>query len=204
MYNPSEKSISTAIRLFEESGGIMRTAQITSAGVQPRTLYWMRDNGILDRLSRGVYHLKSFPLPPNPDVASVMKRIPRAVLCLVSALDQFNVGTQIPSSVQIALPAGMKTPQIDRPRITVFRMSERSMQEGVTFMHISGTRMAVFNLAKTIADCFKFRNRIGLNVAVEALQEVVRYNKCSPGQIIHYAQINRVDSVVRPYLEALL
>jgi predicted transcriptional regulator of viral defense system len=204
MNRPSEKSIRFAIQQFEENGGIMRTAQAISAGVQPRTLYWMRDHGILDRLSRGVYHLKSFPLPPNPDVTAVMKRIPRAVLCLVSALDQFDVGTHIPSSVQIALPTGMKTPRIDRPQITVFRMSERSMKEGVTFISISGTKIAVFNLAKTIADCFKFRNRIGLDIAVEAIQEVVRNNKCSPGDIMHYAKVNRVDSVIRPYLEALL
>ena len=204
MNKPSEKNLSSAIVQFEKSGGTMRTSQARDVGIAPRTLYWMRDNGYLDRLSRGVYHLRTHPLPANPDVVAVMQRIPKAVLCLVSALEYYDVGTQIPGPIQIALPKGTKTPKIDRPRIKVFRMSDRSLNEGVARVEIGGTMIAIFNLAKTVADCFKFRNNVGLDVAVEALKEVVGTRRETPAEIIRYAKINRVDSVMRPYIEALL
>jgi predicted transcriptional regulator of viral defense system len=204
MTNPSDNKIKEAVQLFEKNSGVLRTSQATSAGVQPRTLYWMRDNGVIDRLSRGVFHLRSFPLPSNPDATAVMKRIPKAVLCLVSALEYFEIGTQIPSAVHIALPKGMKTPKVDSPRIKVFRMGYTSLTEGVEYINVSGTDIAVFNPAKTVADCFKFRNRIGLDIAVEALQEVIKKGKASPSEIMRYAKVNRVDSVIRPYLVALL
>lgn len=184
--------------------GVMRTAEAVAAGIQPRTLYWMRDEGILDRLSRGVYHLCSFPIPENPDMVAVMTRIPRAVVCLVSALDYHGVGTHIPSSVHIALPRGVKTPKVDRPRIEVFRMGGESMLAGVQDVDMSGTEVAIFSLPKTIADCFKFRNRIGIDVAVEALQEGINGQRCSPSEIMKYAKINRVAAVMRPYVEALI
>lgn len=204
MTRPSTNKVNEAIELFETNSGIMRTAQATSAGVEPRTLYWMRDNGIVDQLSRGVYHLRKYSLPSNPDVTAVMTRIPKAVLCLVSALDHYEIGTQIPSSVQIALPKGIRTPNIDKPRITVFRMGEKSYSEGVTYFTDSGSEFAIYSLAKTVADCFKFRNKIGLDVALEALQEVMKTKKSTPSEIMQYAKINRVDSVIRPYIEALL
>ncbi|NQV72124.1 hypothetical protein HQ496_03300 [bacterium] len=133
-----------------------------------------------------------------------MKRIPKAVLCLVSALEYIEIGTQIPSAVQIALPKGMQTPKIDTPRIQVFRISDKSFTEGVMYVDVSGTDIAVSNLAKTVADCFKYRNRIGLDIAVEALQEVIKQSKASPSDIMQYAKVNRVESVIRPYLVALL
>lgn len=204
MKKPSDNSLTAAITLFEKSGGVMKTAQARAGGIESRTLYWMRDHGYLDRLSRGVYHLSRYPLPPNPDVVAVMQRIPRAILCLVSALEYYGVGTQIPAVVQIALPQGTKTPKIDRPRIKVFRMSEKSLKGGSTQIEIAGTKVAIFTLAKTIADCFKFRNSIGLDIAIEALKEVVTTRKEKPGEIMKYAKINRVDSVMRPYIEALL
>jgi predicted transcriptional regulator of viral defense system len=204
MKSSSDSSLTTAISLFADSGGVMRTSQATAAGIAPRTLYWMRDHGYLDRLSRGVYHLRAHPLPANPDVVAVMQRIPKAIICLVSALEYYDVGTHIPGPIQIALPKGTKTPKIDRPRIKVFRMSDKSLNEGVTRIEMAGTRIAVFTLAKTVADCFKFRNSIGLDIAVEALKEVVGARRETPGEIMKYAKINRVDSVIRPYIEALL
>lgn len=182
----------------------MRTAQALSAGIEPRTLYWMRDNGIIDRLSRGVYHLRDHQLPSHPDVVTVMSRIPRAVLCLTSALSYYEVGTHIPSSVYVALPHGVKTPRIAQPRISVVRMSEESLEAGVVSETVAGTTVQVFSMAKTIADCFKFRNRIGMDIALEALQEVIKTSRCTPGEIMSYAKVNRVDSVIRPYLEALV
>jgi predicted transcriptional regulator of viral defense system len=203
MPRPSESAVSAAVDVFERHGGVMRTSEALAAGVQERTLYWMRDEGLLERLSRGVYHLSSLPLPPQPDVAAVMRRVPNAVLCLVSALEFHEIGTQIPSEVQIALPQGVKSPRIDYPRVRVFRMSDTSLRAGVETHDVGGGHVRVFGVAKTVADCFKYRNRIGPDVGVEALQEVVANRRATQGEIMEYAAIDRVASIVRPYLEAL-
>src|SRR5450756_3195610 len=119
MPTPSEQAVEAAAKVFEHHEGVMRTSEALAAGIQPRTLYWMRDRGLLEPLSRGVYHLNSHELPAKPDVAAVMRRAPRAVLCLVSALDLHEVGTQIPAEVQIALPRAVRPPHIDYPRVRV-------------------------------------------------------------------------------------
>ena len=182
----------------------MRTSEVLGFGVHPRTLYWMRDQGLLERLSRGVYHLASSPLPARPDVTAVMQRVPSAVLCLVSALDFHEIGTQIPSEVQIALPQGVKAPRIVRPRVRAFHMSAASLGAGVEISEKGGAPVRVFGIAKTVADSFKFRNRIGTDVAIEALQEAIREKRTTPAEIMRFAKIDRVADIVRPYLEALL
>src|SRR5665811_545091 len=192
MMKPSDTALEHASEAFEDSGGIMLTSEALAAGIQPRTLYWMRDNGLLVALSRGVYHLASHNLPANPDVAAIMLRVPRAVLCLVSALDYHEIGTRIPAAVQIALPRNVRPPRITQPRIKVFHMDETSMTAGVEEQRLVGMQFRVFDIAKTVADCFKFRNSVGLDVAIEALQEAVRNRRASPAEIMRYANIDRV------------
>ena len=201
---PSVTVIAAAAEVFELHGGVMRTSAALAAGIQPRTLYWMRDHGLLETLSRGVYLLASHSAPSKPDVVAVMARVPKAVLCLVSALDLHEIGSQIPAEVQIALPRDARPPHISSPRVRAFHMSPEGMGAGIEEQTMAGVRIRVFSVAKTIADCFKFRSRVGLDVAVEALQEVVRQRRASPGDIMGYAKVDRVESVVRPYLEALL
>jgi len=204
MRQPTDKAIAAAQAIFTESGGVMRTGEALESGIHRRTLYWMRDHGQLETLSRGVFHLASSPFPESLDVAVVMRRVPRAVLCLVSALSYHEIGTQIPHAVQIALPRSVRSPRIDYPPVQVFAMSDAALSAGVEEYEMGETRIRVFSVAKTIADCFKYRNKIGLDVAVEALQEVVRKRSASPAQIMEYARIVRVESVIDPYLRALL
>jgi predicted transcriptional regulator of viral defense system len=193
-----------AAAIFERHDGVMRTSEVLAAGVQPRTLYWMRDAGHLERLSRGVYHLAAHDLPEKPDVAAVMRRTPKAVLCLVSALDLHELGTQIPAEVQIALPRDVRPPRIDYPRVRIFHMSSQSLAAGIEERRAEGVVLRVFNVAKTVADCFKFRSSVGQDVALEALQEAIRERRAAPAEIMEYARIDRVQNVIRPYLEALL
>lgn len=204
MREPSDRAIATAETVFLDHGGVMRTREAIEAGIHERTLYWMRDKGLLDAVSRGVFHLSAAPLPDYPDVAAVMRRVPRAVLCLVSALSYHEIGTQIPHAVQIALPRTVRPPRFDYPPIEVFNMADSAMSVGVEEHDMGGTTVRVFSVAKTVADCFKHRNKIGLDVALEALQEVVRTQAASPAQIMDAARIVRVESVIRPYLRALL
>lgn len=204
MREPSDNAVEAAERVFTAHDGIMRTGEALAAGIHRRTLYWMRDHGKLETLSRGIYALESAPLPASPDVAAVMRRVPDAVLCLVSALELHGIGTQIPSAVQIALPRSVRPPRIDRPRVQVFSMSERTLRAGVELHTMAGSEMRVFGVAKTIADCFRYRSRIGLDVALEALQEVVRKRTVTPAEIMQFARIDGVQTVVEPYLQALL
>jgi predicted transcriptional regulator of viral defense system len=204
MTKPSDQALRTATELFERHDGVMRTGQALDGGVQPRTLYWMRDAGLLEALSWGVYHLTSHDLPAKPDVAAVMRRAPKAVLCLVSALDLHEVGTQVPAEVQIALARALRPPRICHPRVRVVHMSPVSLAAGVEQRMMAGVPVHVFGVAKTVADCFKYRSTVGTDVALEALQEVIRERRAAPGEIMKYATIDRVANVIRPYLEALL
>jgi len=108
--------LARAAAAFERAGGVPGTSEALSSGIEERTLYWMRDTGLVEPLSPGVYHLAALPLPTYPSVAAVLRRAPRAVLCLVSALEFHGIGTQIPAAVQIALPRGVKAPRIAYPR----------------------------------------------------------------------------------------
>lgn len=204
MRRPTDNAIAAAEAAFTARSGVMRTSEALEAGLHPRTLYWMRDQGLLEELSRGVFHLAASPLPESVDVAAVMQRVPGAVLCLVSALEFHEIGTQIPNAVQIALPRSVRTPRLAYPTVQVFHMSEAALSVGVE-KHVMGeTQVRVFSAAKTVADCFKYRNKIGLDVAIEALQEVIRGRVASPGQIMQFARVIRVGSVIDPYLRALL
>jgi predicted transcriptional regulator of viral defense system len=200
---PSEAAVREATQVFRKHGGPMRTKQAAEAGVHYSTLYWMRDAGLLEQLSRGVYRLAELPGPSKHDIVVVASRIPSAVLCLVSALDFYEIGTQIPSAVEIAIGSKAWEPQIDHPPVRVYRMSGMALTEGVEIHEVDGVEVRIFSPAKTVADCFKFRNKIGIDVAIEALQETVRTRSASPGEISRYAEIDRVSKIVRPYLQAL-
>jgi len=204
MRRTTDSAIAAAEAVFTTHGGVMRTGEALEAGIHPRTLYWMRDHGLLEELSRGVFHLASTPLPESVDVAAVMQRVPGAVLCLVSALEFHEIGTQIPHAVQIALPRSVRTPRFSYPPVQVFHMSDAALSVGVEEHMYGETPVRVFSAAKTVADCFKFRNKIGLDVAVEALQEAIRGRVATPGQIMQSARAIRVGSVIEPYLRALL
>lgn len=186
-----------------QHGGTMRTGEAVSAGIHHATLYWMRDQGRLERLTRGVYRLADLPAPAKYDVVVVAERVPSAVLCLVSALDFHDIGNQIPHAVEIAIGLNDRHPKLDYPPVRVYRMSGEALTSGIEEHDVDGTKVRVYSIAKTVADCFKFRNKIGYDVGIEALQEVVREARTTPGEIMEYARIDRVARVIRPYLEAL-
>ena len=200
---PSENATRDAIAVFKAARGTLRTREAAERGVHYSTLYGMRDAGLLEQLARGVYRLAELPGPSKYDVLTVAARVPEAILCLVSALDFHEVGTQIPSAVSIAIGHKDWHPQFDYPPVRVYRMSGRALSAGVEDHTVDGTGVRVFGIAKTVADCFKFRNKIGLDVALEALKEVVRSRSATPAEIMQFAEIDRVSKIVRPYLEAM-
>ncbi|MEX1009976.1 MAG: type IV toxin-antitoxin system AbiEi family antitoxin domain-containing protein [Chthoniobacterales bacterium] len=192
-----------AARLFRERGGILRTHEAIEAGIHPRTLYAMRDAGHVEQAARGVYRLAGLPPLSDPDVAIVAKLFPAAVVCLISALSMHELTTRVPHTVQIATPPGRRAPKIPYPPIETFRFSKEALAAGVEERRVDGAKVRVFNAEKTLADTFKFRNRIGLETAVEALRNYARRKRRRIDLILDYARICRVERIMRPYLEAL-
>lgn len=188
---------------FRRKGGTLRTQEIIGAGIHPRTLYAMRDSGAVETLGRGIYRLASLPPMSDPDIAVVAKLVPSAVVCLISALSLHELTTQIPHAVQIAVLPGRHAPRIDHPPIEVFRFSPQAHAAGVEERVVDGVKARVFSAEKTLADAFKFRNRIGLETAVEALRSYAARKRRRLDLVLDYARVCRVERVMRPYLEAL-
>lgn len=193
-----------AVAVFREHGGILRTAQALRVGIHPSTLYTMRDNGTLEIVSRGVYRLADSDPLGNPDLVTVATRIPLGVVCLISALSFHDLTTQIPYEVHVALPRGAEEPRLDHPPVRSYRFSGEAFTEGVEHHKIDGVSVRIYNPEKTLADCFKFRNRIGLDTAVEAVRFYRVRRTVKIDELMHYASVCRVKKIIRPYLEAIL
>ena len=168
------------------------------------SLYNLRDKGIIELVSRGIYRLAELPPMSSPDLVTVALRCPQAIICLVSALHFHEMTTQIPHSVSIAIPKRSRPPSIDHPPTTVYRFSAKSHQAGVDSLQLDGAIIKIFNPEKTLVDCFKFRNKIGMDIVLEAMKMYRLRKKINIKQVLTYAEICRVEKVILPYLEALI
>jgi predicted transcriptional regulator of viral defense system len=201
---PSPKALAHAERVFRQAGGILRTRDALRRRIHPRTLYGLRDLDRLTSLGRGVWYLVDAPASEHLDLIAVALRYPRAVICLTSALSWHGLTTQLPTRVHIALPPGFPQPRTRFPPVRAFRFSGRAYTAGVETHALPAATLRVYGVAKTVADCFKFRNYVGLDVALEALREGWRKRRFSMDELWRSARICRVDRVMRPYLEALV
>ena len=200
----SNKQIEAARRVFRSGGGILRTGEALDHGVHPRTLYAMRDSGLLERLDRGLYRLTDLPPLSDPDLVTVANKIPKGVVCLISALHFHDITTQIPHAVSIAVSRGTEPPRLEFPPIQLHWFSGEAFTAGIEIHHIYQTPVKVYDAEKTLADCFKYRNKIGMDSVLEALTLYRDQKKPKPRKLIKYAKVCRVENVMRPYLEALL
>jgi predicted transcriptional regulator of viral defense system len=196
-------STSHAVHAFRQRGGILRTKEALDLGVHPRTLYRLRDEGVLEQVSRGVYRLAAMAGLTHPDLVAVALRVPRAVVCLVSALAYHDATTEVPHEVQIALPRRTKAPRLDHPPLRVFWFSGPALTEGIEVVKVDGVDIRIYDLPKTVVDCFRFRNKLGLDVAVDALNQAVRRKGVRPADVLGYARMCRIESVILPYVEAI-
>jgi predicted transcriptional regulator of viral defense system len=193
-----------AIEIFRRAGGQLRMIDAINHGINRYMLYSLRDRKIIEQVSRGIYRLADLPPISNPDFVTVSLRFPKAVICLVSALAYHEITTQIPHTVSIAVPRNSRLPSLEYPPLAVSTFSKREYDAGIVEHRIDGVTVKIYSPEKTIADCFKFRNKIGMDIAIEALK-LYRSKKISDANsILKYAKICRVENVMRPYLEALL
>jgi predicted transcriptional regulator of viral defense system len=196
--------IASALKVFQQHGGILRTRDALAHGIHQRTLYTMRDDGLLERLGRGLYRLADLPPLSDPDLVTVARKIPQGVICLISALHFHGITTQIPHAVSIAVKRGTEPPRLHYPPTNIYVFSDLSFTEGIDTHSIDGTQVRVYSPEKTLADCFKYRNKIGMDTVREAIEKYRNQWKPKPRELLKFAKTCRVEKVMRPYLEAML
>jgi predicted transcriptional regulator of viral defense system len=197
------RDLEKALRVFHEKGGTLRTRDLIAQGVHTDTLYDLRESGRIVELGRGLYRLAEVGEAEHPDLAVVAARVQNAALCLISALSYHNITTQIPSSVHLAVPRGsyhaIKLPV----PVTVYRFDPKTYGAGLETQRVDGMALKIYNPARTVVDCFKFRNKLGLDIALEALRLARQRKRVQNRELLHYAQLLRVKEPMSPYLEAV-
>jgi len=191
------------LSLAKRRGSITRQV-VARAGIHTQTLSRLVQAGALERVSRGRYRLPDAPITENHGLALVAAAVPKAVICLMSALRFHDIGTQLPHEVWIALDRRSRRPALSWPRLRVHRFGGKTLTEGIETHRIEGESVKVYCVAKTLADVFKYRNKVGLDVALEALRESWRARRFTMDEIHRYARLCHVERVMRPYLEALV
>lgn len=189
---------------LHSQGGAFRTGEAIKAGVHPRTLYILRDQGVIERLGRGMYRFADMPSLGNPDLATVALKVQKGVICLISALSWHEMTSEIPHQIYLALPRGAEPPRLEHPPLRVFWFQGAAFTEGAEEHVLDDIPVRIYSPEKTLADCFKYRNKIGLDVALEALKLYRQRKRLKVDEIMHFARICRMEKVMRPYLEATL
>lgn len=182
---------------------LLRARDVAAHGLPTVTLTRLVQAGKLERVARGLYGLPGAATSEHRSLAEVATRVPKGVVCLLSALRFHEIGTQAPFEVWIAVPNRAAAPRIDQPAIRVVRMSDNALTEGIQRPRIDGVNVPIFNPARTVVDCFRFRNKIGLDVALEALRDGWSKRKFTLDDLWHHATRHRVANVMRPYIEAV-
>lgn len=183
--------------------GLIRPRDLNELGLPTVALTRMVRQGLLHRVSRGLYAIPDRSVSEHGALAEIARRHPQAIICLLSALRVHDLTTQSPFEVWLAIPNKARAPKMDYPPLRVVRFSGATLTDGIEQHQIDGVTVRVTNVARTVADCFKFRNKIGLDVAIEALQEAWRANRVSMDDLWRYATLCRVANVMRPYMESL-
>ena len=183
--------------------GVLRARDLNPYGIPRTHLSRLCAAGKLQRIARGLYALPDSEITEHHTLVEACKRVPKGVVCLLSALQYHDITTQAPFEVWLAIGEKAWKPRIDYPPLRIVRFSQATLNTGVEEHQIEGVPVRVFAPAKTVADCFKYRNKIGLDVAIESLRECLRSRHCTVDDLWHYAKICRVQNVMRPYLESL-
>lgn len=196
--------ITKLINFLKKRGGLASYAEIIEAGFHKAILKDGLSSGQIQKIDRGLYRLSDGSTLSNPDLVAVSIKIPKGIICLLSGLAFHEATNEIPHCVDIAIPRGTHANKIKYPPVRFYRFASKAWKAGIEDHEIEGHKIRVYSLAKTIADCFKFRNRIGMDVVRDALKVAVSEKGIKPKEIMHYAKICRVDSIVKPILEAML
>ena len=191
-----------ALRLIEQMG-LARPTELEARGVSRTELYRLVRQGLVQRQARGIYVATRHSITAQHTLAQVAKRVPGGVFCLLTALRFHGLTTQSPAEVWIALPEKARRPRLEYPRLRVARFSGAALTDGIETHRLEGVEIRVYSAAKTVADCFKYRNKVGIDVAVEALRDFSRHHRGGATDLARFARICRVTRVMQPYLDAI-
>jgi len=187
--------------IFRSNGGTVNMSYAIRNGISRYTLYSLLDKGEIKQLDRGIYRLATIPSISEPDMAITALRFPKSVISMISALFFHKITTQIPHFVYVAIPRRTRPIRLDYPPVRAFTFSESSYNAGIEEHLIDGVKIKIYCPEKTIADCFKFRNKIGLDVALEALKLYQKRGGTDIHKILEFAKICRVENLIKPYME---
>jgi predicted transcriptional regulator of viral defense system len=196
--SPSDRALQVLNRL-----GIARSKDLERAGISRTQLRRLKERGIVERVGRGLYSRAGVVLTERHNLAEAARRVPGGIVCLLSALRFHGLTTQNPFEVWLAIDRKAWRPRAEHPPLRLIYLSGRPLREGVEEHDVGGVPVHLFSAAKTVADCFKFRNKIGTDVAVEALREYRRLHPKRLDAVWRFAEVDRVTKVLQPYLEAV-
>jgi predicted transcriptional regulator of viral defense system len=197
------RDIDTALKAFRDKGGTLRTRDLIALGVHTDALYALRETGRIIELGRGLYRIADIAESEHPDLAEVAARAPDAAVCLISSLSYHEITTQVPSAVHLAVPRGdYHRIKLSMP-VTVYRFDPKTFSEGLETHRIGGMPVKIYSAARSIADCFKFRNKIGLDVAIESLRLARQRKRMQNRELLRYAKLLRVEKTITPYIQAI-
>lgn len=192
------------INFIKKKGGLAGYAEIIEAGFGKALLKAVLDSGRIQKVDRGLYRISEGSTLPIPDLVAISIKIPKGVVCLFSALAFHEATSEIPHYVDVAIPRGAHANRIKYPPVRFYRFAPGAWKAGIEEHEVEGHKIRVYSLAKTIADCFKFRNKIGMDAARDALKISITEKGIMPKEVMRYAKICRVDNIIKPILEAIL
>jgi predicted transcriptional regulator of viral defense system len=199
-----KKPIYTQILDLIEAKQVIRPKDLSALGIPGQYLSQMAKAGLIEKIDRGLYASPNRELNENVQLIEITQKVPNAVICLLSVLRFHELTTQAPFETWIAIDRKARRPEIQYPPTRIVTFSSACLSEGIEVHEINGVNVKMFSIEKTIADCFKYRNKIGIDVAVEALKEAINEDKITLNDLWHYSKICRVGNIIRPYVEALL
>jgi predicted transcriptional regulator of viral defense system len=190
------------LRLLKKTR-VLRPQDVEAVGISRTYLNKLHSEGVLDRPSRGLYILQDDEPGEQRSLVEACRRVPRGVVCLLSALQFHGLTTQAPFEVWMAIDESARLPRVDSPPLRIVRFSGIALTSGVRQHVVEGVAVRVYTPAKTVADCFKYRNKIGIDVAIEALRDCLKQRRATADELWQAAKVCRMTNVMRPYLEAI-
>jgi predicted transcriptional regulator of viral defense system len=197
------KATKTEVLMLLAQKGPIRARDLDQAGIPRTYLRRLCERGLLEHVDRGLYRLVDAPITEHHALAQVAVRVPRATICLLSALQLHALTTEMPHAVWVMIDRHARTPKVTYPKLEIVRASGRALEHGVETRAIEGVDVRVTAPAKTVADCFRYRQHVGLEVAIAALRDYLREHRGGMSALVEAARVDRIYTFMRPYLEAL-
>ena len=192
------------IEIFKKNYGYAYLKDLKAHGIHTDSIRKLLNEGKIEKIKPGLYKLTDFPMLAHQGMVDACMAIPKAVVCLHSALSYYELTTTVPSMIMVALPREAKPPRIQYPPVKIFYFSSQNYKAGIEIVKTESGNFRIYNIEKTIVDCFRYRNRLGEDVAVAGLKNYIHEKKPDLNRLFHYARVGRMYKIIKPYVEALM